>query len=74
MVASNRGALPEIVGDAALIANPADPEAFGRRLADVVTTPALRAHLIDHGRRHAARFTWERTAELTLELLLRMSR
>ncbi len=69
VVVSNRGALPEIVGDAALIADPADPDAFGERLAQVVTDPGLRARLVERGQRHAAAYSWRGTAEMTLELL-----
>jgi glycosyltransferase involved in cell wall biosynthesis len=74
VVVSNRGSLPEIVGSAALIADPTDPAEFGQRLVDIANSPPLRAHLIEEGRRHAASFTWERTAELTLELLMHISR
>lgn len=74
VVASNRGALPETVGDAALVADPADSAAFGKRLIDVATSSQLRTHLIEQGQRHAALFTWQRTAQLTLELLMDISR
>jgi glycosyltransferase involved in cell wall biosynthesis len=69
VVTSNRGALPEVVGDAALIADPADSSAFGERLVEVATNPALRALLIERGHRRGALFTWRKTAEMTLELL-----
>jgi glycosyltransferase involved in cell wall biosynthesis len=69
VVVSNRGALPEIVADAALIADPADPATFGERLVAVATNPELRSALVERGKRHAAQFTWRETAEMTLELL-----
>ena len=74
VVVSNRGALPEIIGDAALIADPDDPDGFGERIATVATDRQFRARLIERGMRHAARFTWKQTAELTLDLLRTVAR
>jgi len=70
VVVSNRGALPEIVGDAAAVSDPADPHAFGERLVEIALDSSLRIRLIERGQRHAADFTWRRTAGLSLELLI----
>jgi glycosyltransferase involved in cell wall biosynthesis len=63
---SNRGAIAEVAGDAALLFDPGSPrsiaEAVGRLLADRDYAEHLRAA----GRRRAAQFTWERTARSTL--------
>ncbi len=62
VVALARAALPETVGDSALLVEPAE-------LTDAVLAAAgdepLRARLATAGRRHAARYSWDRTAELT---------
>jgi glycosyltransferase involved in cell wall biosynthesis len=62
VVASNRSSLPEVAGDAALLVDPEDRE--GLRAA---IERALREgdRLGAAGRERAARFTWERTADLT---------
>ena len=65
VVAAERGALPETCGDAALLADPHDPEAFAAALVRATTAEAERARLIEAGRERAACFTWERSAELT---------
>jgi glycosyltransferase involved in cell wall biosynthesis len=65
VLASNRGALPELAGDAALLVEPRVAplaEALGTLLGD----PALRARLRAAGRARAAAFSWERTARETL--------
>ena len=63
VVASNRTALPETCGDAALLVDPADPAA----IADAVLA-ALgheRERLVSAGLERARGFSWERTARLT---------
>jgi glycosyltransferase involved in cell wall biosynthesis len=66
VVCSDRGALPEVAGDAALVVDPDDNEAFTAALARVLAEPALAAELVERGRERARGFTWRRTAELTL--------
>jgi glycosyltransferase involved in cell wall biosynthesis len=65
VVAADRAALPETCGGAALLADPDDPEAFADALERAATVDAERVRLIEAGRERAARFTWQRTAELT---------
>ena len=61
VVASDRAALPEACGGAALHADPADPDAFAAALIEAAG-PA-RDRLVAAGRERAAGLTWERTAE-----------
>jgi glycosyltransferase involved in cell wall biosynthesis len=65
VVAAERAALPETCGDAALLVDPTDPDAFADALVRSVTHEDERARLTAAGRERAASFTWERTAELT---------
>jgi len=63
VVASDRGALPEIAGGHARLADPESPAAIGAALiAALAMTSAERAA----ARAHAASFTWERAARATL--------
>ena len=59
---SNRGSLPEIVGDAALIADPADPAHFADAAEKILRDPALQAELRKKGFAQAAKFRWKETA------------
>ena len=62
---SDRSSLPEVAGDAALLFDPEDAGAIGAAVERLLGDAGLRAELVRRGRERAARFTWERTAELT---------
>ncbi len=68
-VVSDRGALPEVVANAALVVDPTDERAIGAALVRVLTDPALRRRLSAEGAAHATRFSWDRTAAHTLAIL-----
>ena len=61
VVVSNRGALPEVVGAAALLSDP-EPAALAAGLERVLTDAELAARLRAAGPERAAEMTWERTA------------
>ena len=67
VVASNRGALPELTAGAARLAEPT-PEAFADALGQVLGDAALRERLRAQGLARAAEFSWERTARETLAI------
>src|SRR5204862_3882240 len=62
VVCSRAGSLDEVVGDAALTADPEDIDTLSWHAAAVMTDAKLRAKVIDRGLAHAARFNWDRTA------------
>ena len=64
---SNASSLPEVAGDAALLFDPRDPAAIARALQRLLTDRELRERLRTLGRERARQFTWERTAQLTLD-------
>jgi glycosyltransferase involved in cell wall biosynthesis len=66
VICSNRSSLPEVVGEAGLLIDP-EPEPVARALVAVLTDEELRADLVARAPRRAARFSWERTARLTLD-------
>lgn len=72
VVCSNRGSLPEIAGEAALLADPADEPAMAQRVRDLLQNGPLRSQLQEAGRRRAQEFTWEKTAQKTLNLYRRI--
>ena len=59
VVTSNRSALPEVVGDAALLVDPHAVEALAAALRSLATQEDLRRDLIARGRRRAAAFSWD---------------
>jgi len=69
VLVSNRGALPEITGDAAWIIDPDDEASFGATLISALTDSERRAVRIARGRERARSYSWEATARQTFELL-----
>jgi glycosyltransferase involved in cell wall biosynthesis len=68
VIASAIGAHREVAGDAALVLDPDDPEAWIEAIRKVVTDEAYREHLSTLSLTQAARFSWDRTADLTLSV------
>ena len=62
VVASDRGALPEVVGEAGLIVDPDDTEALAGALERIVSDDALAERCVARGYEQARRFTWEASA------------
>lgn len=68
VVCSNVSSLPEVTGDAALLAPPQDVEALADAVRLVVTQPALAERMRGRGLHQAARFRWDRCAAETAAL------
>jgi D-inositol-3-phosphate glycosyltransferase len=66
VLASAVGGLPYVVaeGETGFLFPPGDHAALADRLVQVLGHPELRARLSEGARRHASRFSWERTANL----------
>jgi glycosyltransferase involved in cell wall biosynthesis len=62
VIVSNVSALPEVVGDAALLVDPLDVTALGEAIARVLSDDRLRKELGARGLERAARFSWSRCA------------
>ncbi len=65
VVTSNVSALPEVVGEAAVLVDPHDSHAIAEGIAHVLFDPQLRTTLRQRGLERAATFSWE-TAALAL--------
>jgi glycosyltransferase involved in cell wall biosynthesis len=68
VAASTAGALPEVLGDAALFFDPPDVAAMTAAMRRLLQEPATRAAQIERGLARAARYSWRRCAEETLAL------
>jgi glycosyltransferase involved in cell wall biosynthesis len=62
VVASSAGALPEVLGDAALLPDPHDVDALAEALTHLLNRPDQRAELIARGHQRAGRYRWEQAA------------
>ncbi len=67
VIASDRGAIPEVTGDAALLADAEDAAGFAAHLARVLGQPAEALRLRERGFARAAMFSWQQTAKRILE-------
>jgi glycosyltransferase involved in cell wall biosynthesis len=71
VVASDRGSLAEVIGDAALVVDPEDVSDMKSKLARVAAEPDLRARLRAAGLERAQSFNWNKTARATLDVYVR---
>jgi glycosyltransferase involved in cell wall biosynthesis len=73
VVTSRAFAIPEIVGDAALmIDDPQDHAGLAALMSRVIREPALRASLVERGLGRAAAFSWEESARRLLDVYRRL--
>jgi glycosyltransferase involved in cell wall biosynthesis len=68
VVCSTAPALVEVAGGAALCVSPHDSEALAEAIGRVVGNPAVAEDLRARGLARAAAFSWQRTAEQTLDV------
>lgn len=68
VVATNSGALPEVIGDAGRLVAPGEAGAMAGALGEVLTDEDERSRLITAGRSHLRRFDWDRTVDQLIDL------
>jgi glycosyltransferase involved in cell wall biosynthesis len=66
---ANAAAIPEVLGDAALLFDPHDPSDMARQIMTLLENTEVRETCIRKGLERAKYFRWERTARETLALL-----
>jgi glycosyltransferase involved in cell wall biosynthesis len=64
-VASNRSAIPEVVGDAGLLVDPLNVEKMAAAIERLLTHPDEAAPLGEAAHRQARRYSWQLTAAAT---------
>lgn len=65
VASSHASAIPEVVGDAAALFDPASIDQMRQSMESVLEDDSKRARLITSGREHARLFSWQRCADLT---------
>ena len=68
VVSANGSSLPEVVGDAAELFNPADEVEMRAAIERVVSTPERARFLVDRGYERIKQFSWEKCAWDTLNI------
>jgi glycosyltransferase involved in cell wall biosynthesis len=73
VICSDGGSLPEVAGEAAIIVPATDTQALAEAIHKAVNDEDLRRRLIMKGYRNTARFSWQRTAKQTLDIIERVA-
>jgi glycosyltransferase involved in cell wall biosynthesis len=71
VICSNKSSMPEVAGDAALLIDPFFIGSITEAMLNMAGDEALREKLITKGHKQAEKFSWERTASLLWESILR---
>jgi glycosyltransferase involved in cell wall biosynthesis len=67
-LASRSTSIPEVAGDAAILLNPEDTDAWTNAMLRVAANRAERDQLVPAARAQASRFDWKRSAASLLQL------
>jgi len=72
VIVSSTSSLPEVTDHAALQIEPSDPKQIANAMITVATKPDLRQDLINKGQTQAQKFSWQMTAQKTLDIFNRL--
>jgi glycosyltransferase involved in cell wall biosynthesis len=68
IAAANRTSIPEVVGEAALLFDPRNPDSIAEAMRRLLSDTTLRQSLIARGHEQATVFSWEKAARETLQV------
>lgn len=71
VITSNVTSMPEVAGDAAILVDPMSVEEISHALCTLTDNPEIREEIISRGRERRTLFSWERTANLLWESMMR---
>jgi len=69
-IVSNTSSMPEVGGDAALLADPSDPDDIAAKMAMIYRDETLRTKLIAAAPAQVARFSWDKAADVLWDSLM----
>lgn len=73
VITSNVSSLPEVGGDAALYVDPENTDDIARKMEKLLCSPDLQKELIKKGKEQVKKFSWEKTAQETLDVLVEVA-
>lgn len=71
VITSNITSMPEVAGDAALLADPFSVDSITQAMRTLVADSALRNRLIEKGKARSSAFSWDRTSALLWESIVK---
>lgn len=73
VVSSNTSAMPEVLGDAALLVDPRDRESMVHEISSLLSDAPRRERMSQEGPAQARKFSWRSTGDKTLEAYKRLA-
>lgn len=73
VITSNSSSLPEVAGEAALLVDPSSVDEIARAMVRLVNDPGLREELRGKGLRRVSDFSWQESAQRTLDVYRRVA-
>lgn len=74
VITSNGSSMPETAGDAAIFANPNDPDSIANQMLLIYKDESARNKMIEAGKLRAASFNWNKTADQLWNQILRTAK
>lgn len=74
VITSNVSSMPEVAGDAAILADPSDHHSIGEAMTRIASDPDTRSECIRKGFEQLRRFSWDRTARILYDRLHTIAR
>lgn len=71
VITSTTSSMPEVGGDAALLADPEKPEDIAEKMGMIYKDERLRARLVAAAREQAQKFSWDKSAEALWEVIMK---
>jgi glycosyltransferase involved in cell wall biosynthesis len=70
VIATNGGSVPEVVSNAGILVKSRDIKSLSNAMLSIINDATLRNTLVERGKTRALEFSWDKTAKLTLDILL----
>ena len=67
VITSNTSSLPEVVGDAGIMLDPKDEDGLCQAMLNLYNNPVLRAEMSRKSLQQAAKFSWDKTVQQTIQ-------
>lgn len=74
VISSNTSSLPEVIGEAGILLLPENEAIWANKIIEVLENSAMSSELSQKGLIQAKKFSWEKTAEKTIEVYQEVSR
>ncbi len=74
VITSNVSSMPEVGGEAAIYINPYDTDDIADKIREVLGNETLRKQMVEEGKKQIKKFSWEKTAKETLQVLTEIAK